>query len=229
MSDVTQILSQIESGDPAAAEQLPPLVYEELRKLVAAKLAQEKPGQTLQATALVHEAYARLVGSETHRTYRERSHFFASAATAMRRILVDSARANWSDKRGGVRERKPLEDVAAPLPDDGVHLSLAPHRRRRPMPNAANPDEGHVFGILGILAGIVIRLASESRLVGRVMRARARLLTAERCHWTPRFYLFCYSRQETIVSGLYADKGSNGAVHEIGSARRTIFRNLPKP
>ena len=118
MSDVTRILSQIESGDPLAAEQLLPLVYEELRKLAAAKLAFEKSGQTLQATALVHEAYLRLVGSETLRTYRDRSHFFASAATAMRHILVDSARAKRSDKRGGIRERKPIEDVAAPIPDD---------------------------------------------------------------------------------------------------------------
>lgn len=86
MSNVSR-MSQIESGDPSAAEQLLPLVYEELRKLAAAKLAQEKPGQTLQATALVHEAYVRLVGSETQRTYRDRSHFFSSAATAMRRIL----------------------------------------------------------------------------------------------------------------------------------------------
>lgn len=118
MFDVTNILSQIESGDPSAAASLLPLVYDELRRLAAAKLAQEKPGQTLQATALVHEAYVRLVGSETSRTYRDRSHFFASAATAMRRILVDSARAKRSEKRGGVRERKPLEDVAAPTPDD---------------------------------------------------------------------------------------------------------------
>lgn len=118
MSDVTRILSQIESGDPSAAEQLLPLVYDELRKLAAAKLSQEKPGQTLQATALVHEAYVRMVGSETRRTYRDRSHFFATAATAMRRILVDIARGKRSDKRGGIRARKPLEDVAAPVPDD---------------------------------------------------------------------------------------------------------------
>jgi len=118
MSEVTRILSAIEQGDPLAAEQLLPLVYDELRNLAAAKLAQEKPGQTLQATALVHDAYLRLVGSETHRTYRDRSHFFASAATAMRRILVDSARAKRSDKRGGMYHRKPLEDIAAPLPDD---------------------------------------------------------------------------------------------------------------
>ncbi len=118
MSHVTRILRAVEQGDPSAAEQLLPLVYDELRKLAAEKMAQENPGQTLQATALVHEAYLRLVGSETRRTYRDRSHFFASAATAMRRILVDSARAKRSDKRGGGRHRERLEDMAAPLPDD---------------------------------------------------------------------------------------------------------------
>jgi RNA polymerase sigma factor (TIGR02999 family) len=118
MSDVTQILSQIESGDPSAAEQLLPLVYEELRKLAAAKMAQENPGQTLQATALVHEAYLRLVGGESQRMYRDRRHFFASAATAMRRILVDRARAKRSEKRGGDRRREPLQEVAAPLQDE---------------------------------------------------------------------------------------------------------------
>ena len=118
MSDVTRILSAIEQGDTGAAEQLLPLVYDELRRLAAQKMAQEKPGQTLQATALVHEAYLRLVGGETGRTYRNRSHFFATAATAMRRILVDNARAKQSDKRGGRRRRVPLVDVAAPLPDD---------------------------------------------------------------------------------------------------------------
>ncbi len=118
MSDVTRILSAIEQGDPSAADQLLPLVYDELRKLAAAKMAQENPGQTLQATALVHEAYLRLVGSETRRTYRDRSHFFASAATAMRRILVDRARAKRSKKRGGGRHRELPEDVTAPLPDD---------------------------------------------------------------------------------------------------------------
>ncbi|NQU24233.1 MAG: sigma-70 family RNA polymerase sigma factor [Candidatus Nealsonbacteria bacterium] len=123
MTDVTRILSAIEEGDAQAAEQLLPLVYEELRKLAAAKMAQEKPGQTLQATALVHEAYLRLVGSETGRHYRDRSHFFATAATAMRRILVDNARAKRSDKRGGGRHREPLEDVAAPSPD-GELLAL---------------------------------------------------------------------------------------------------------
>ena len=120
MSDVTHILGQIESGDGQAAEKLLPLVYDELRKLAAAKMAQESPGQTLQATALVHEAYLRLVGSETRRTYRDRSHFFASAATAMRQILVDSARAKRSKKRGGGLHRELPGDVTAPLPDDQV-------------------------------------------------------------------------------------------------------------
>ena len=90
MSDVTRILGQIESGDPSAAEQLLPLVYEELRKLAAAKMAHEKPGQTLQATALVHEAYIRLVDDDQARHWKSRGHFFGAAAEAMRRILVDS-------------------------------------------------------------------------------------------------------------------------------------------
>src|SRR5262245_33410682 len=92
MNDVTQILSLIESGDPSAADQLLPLVYDELRKLAAARLAQEKPGQTLQATALVHEAYMRLADVEKVQHWNSRGHFFAAAAEAMRRILVENAR-----------------------------------------------------------------------------------------------------------------------------------------
>jgi RNA polymerase sigma factor (TIGR02999 family) len=101
MPDVTRILSQIESGDPMAAERLLPLVYAELRKLAAAKLAHEKPGQSLQATALVHEAYLRLVDVEKARQWDSRGHFFAAAAEAMRRILVERARRRKSLKRGG--------------------------------------------------------------------------------------------------------------------------------
>src|SRR3990170_418491 len=101
MSDVTRILSQIHDGDPAAASQLLPLVYEELRKLAAAKMAQEKPGQTLQATALVHEAYIRLVDVDKARHWDSRGHFFAAAAEAMRRILVEQARRKGRFKRGG--------------------------------------------------------------------------------------------------------------------------------
>jgi RNA polymerase sigma factor (TIGR02999 family) len=110
MSDVTRILSQIESGDPSAAEQLLPLVYDELRKLAAARLAQEKPGQTLQATALVHDAYLRLVGNgEREQSWDNRGHFFAAAAEAMRRILVDRARQKRGPMRGGDRVRVSLE------------------------------------------------------------------------------------------------------------------------
>ena len=105
MSDVTRILSQIESGDPSAAEQLLPLVYEELRKLAAAKLAQEKPGQTLQATALVHEAYLRLVQNNESADWNSRGHFFGAAAEAMRRILVEQARRKKSHQGGGAVQR----------------------------------------------------------------------------------------------------------------------------
>jgi RNA polymerase sigma factor (TIGR02999 family) len=125
MSDVTRILSQIEGGDPAAAEQLLPLVYEELRKLAAAKLAQEKPGQTLQATALVHDAYIRLVDVEQAQHWNSRGHFFGAAAEAMRRILVESARRRAQLKHGGDRQRVELDafEVAIDIPPDQV-LSL---------------------------------------------------------------------------------------------------------
>src|SRR6478609_9589567 len=112
MSDVTRILSQIEHGDPQAAEKLLPLVYDELRKLAAVKLAQEKPGQTLQATALVHEAYLRLVDVEKAPHWNSRGHFFAAAAEAMRRILVDRAREKGRAKRGGGRQRLDVDALA---------------------------------------------------------------------------------------------------------------------
>src|SRR6187401_2401242 len=117
MSEAIRILSQIESGDPSAADQLLPLVYEELRKLAAARLAAESPGQTLQATALVHEAYVRLVGGAHLRDWDGRGHFFA-AAEAMRRILVESARRKRAEKRGGDLERVELPaDLPAPERD----------------------------------------------------------------------------------------------------------------
>lgn len=111
MSDVTRILSQIEQGDSAAAERLLPLVYEELRQLAAARLAQERPGQTLQATALVHDAYLRLVDVQQAQHWDSRGHFFAAAAVAMRRILVEQARRKQRLKRGGERHRVPLDEV----------------------------------------------------------------------------------------------------------------------
>src|SRR5215467_6553823 len=115
MNEVTRILSAIEQDDPQAANQPLPLVYDELRQLAAQMLAQEKPGQTLDATALVHEAYLHLVGNHE---FANRPHFFAAAAEAMRRILIDRARARSSLKRGGDRRRVALDGVAAPDPDE---------------------------------------------------------------------------------------------------------------
>jgi RNA polymerase sigma factor (TIGR02999 family) len=128
MSDVTRILSAIEQGDPRAAEQLLPLVYDELRRLAAQKLAQEKPGQTLQATALVHEAYLRLADGPQARGWNSRGHFFAAAAEAMRRILIDNARRKRRPKHGGDRTRLPLDPLALPVeggPDDLIALDEA--------------------------------------------------------------------------------------------------------
>jgi RNA polymerase sigma factor (TIGR02999 family) len=120
MTDVTRILSAIEQGDPTAAEHLLPLVYGELRQLAAQRLAQEKPGQTLQATALVHEAYLRLVDVEKAQHWNSRGHFFAAAAEAMRRILVDRARKKKSVRHGGGRDQLELQEalVVVPRPDD---------------------------------------------------------------------------------------------------------------
>jgi RNA polymerase sigma factor (TIGR02999 family) len=122
MSVVTRVLSAIERGDTRAAEQLLPLVYDELRKLAAQRLAQEKPGQTLQATALVHEAYLRLVDVEQAQHWNSRGHFFAAAAEAMRRILVENARRKKAARHGGGREQVALDAdaVAAPDPDDDL-------------------------------------------------------------------------------------------------------------
>jgi RNA polymerase sigma factor (TIGR02999 family) len=120
MSDVTRILSQIESGDPSAAEQLLPLVYDELRKLAASKLAQEKPGQTLQATALVHESYLRLVDIKTAQRWDSRGHFFAAAAQAMRRILVEQHRRKKRIKHGGEVQRQSMPEIASERPDEDL-------------------------------------------------------------------------------------------------------------
>jgi RNA polymerase sigma factor (TIGR02999 family) len=122
MNDVTQILSRIESGDPTAAEQLLPLVYNELRRLAAQRIHNEKPGQTLQATALVHEAYLRLVDGDQAQHWNSRGHFFGAAAEAMRRILVNLARDKGRLKRGGQLQRVDLEkiEVATDTPNDDL-------------------------------------------------------------------------------------------------------------
>jgi RNA polymerase sigma factor (TIGR02999 family) len=160
MSEVTRILSAIERGDPSAAEQLLPLVYDELRKLAAQKLALEKPGQTLQATALVHEGYLRLVDVKDAQDWGRRGHFFAAAAEAMRRILIDHARRQGRYKHGKGRQRVELMDAAAPPPaDDLLALDEALTRLAAEDPVAARVVElrhfaglGHeeIAGVLGI-------------------------------------------------------------------------------
>jgi RNA polymerase sigma factor (TIGR02999 family) len=122
MNDVTRVLSAIEQGDPKAADQLLPLVYSELRRLARQRLAQEKPGQTLQATALVHEAYLRLVDKDQARRWDSRGHFFAAAAAAMRRILVENARRKRSQKRGGGLVRHDLDEAQLAAPELGEDL-----------------------------------------------------------------------------------------------------------
>jgi RNA polymerase sigma factor (TIGR02999 family) len=149
MSDVTQILNAIEQGDPKAAEQLLPLVYDELRKLAAQKLAQEKPGQTLQATALVHEAYLRLVNGDQAREWNSRGHFFAAAAEAMRRILLNQARDKKRLKRGGGLERLNIEDLAAveeASDDDLIALDDALEELARQNPACAELVKLRFFG-----------------------------------------------------------------------------------
>jgi RNA polymerase sigma factor (TIGR02999 family) len=158
MSDVTRILSAIEQGDPTAAEQLLPLVYDELRKLAAQRLAQEKPGQTLEATALVHEAYLRLVEVEKAQQWNSRGHFFAAAAEAMRRILCEHARSKQRLKRGGGRRQVELTDAAAvPPEDDLLALDEALTRLAAEDPVAARVVELRHFGGLGheAIAGVL--------------------------------------------------------------------------
>jgi len=140
MSEATRILSAIEAGDPAAAEQLLPIVYDELRKLAAARLASEKPGQTLQATALVHEAFVRLVDGQQIQHWNSRGHFFAAAAEAMRRILVDNARRKRRPKAGGDLNRVELEEAslaAEDRPDQLLSLNEALDKLSSESPEAA--------------------------------------------------------------------------------------------
>jgi RNA polymerase sigma factor (TIGR02999 family) len=158
MTDVTRVLSSMERGDPAAAEQLLPLVYDELRKLAARNLGKEKPGQTLQATALVHEAYLRLVDGAPSAHWNSRGHFFAAAAEAMRRILVESARRKNRDKHGAGRERIDLDELELPvaLPhDDLVALDEALALLAQRDPQTAQLVKLHCF------AGLTIEQSAE--------------------------------------------------------------------
>lgn len=172
MSDVTRILSALEAGDPSAAEQLMPLVYDELRKLAAQKLSREAPGQTLQATALVHEAYLRLVDVECAQRWNSRGHFFAAAAEAMRRILIENARRKLSHKHGGKFEPVDLNTLPAKFdsrPEDLLLLDDALTRLQADNLTAAEVVKLRVF------AGLSAAEAAEALGLPRT--------TADR-HWT---------------------------------------------
>jgi RNA polymerase sigma factor (TIGR02999 family) len=166
MTDVTRILSAIEQGDPHAAEQLLPLVYDELRQLAAAKLAQEKPGQTLEPTALVHEAYLRLVGDQH---FDNRGHFFAAAAEAMRRIVVETARRKKRAKHGGGREcvEVELDDLPTRLPpQDLLALDEALDRLEQ-----LDPVKARLVN-LRYFAGLTIEQAASALNISRVTAHR---------------------------------------------------------
>jgi RNA polymerase sigma factor (TIGR02999 family) len=187
MSDVTQILSQIESGDPVAAEQLLPLIYDELRKLASARLAQEKPGQTLQATALVHEAYLRLVDVEQAQHWNSRGHFFGAAAEAMRRILVENARRKQSHKSGGQLKRFSLEEAdLATLEDTEKLLAVNDALDRL----AAESSVAAELVKLRVFAGLTVNEAADAIGISRTTAFR---------HWT---YARAWLRAE------FADEGN---------------------
>jgi RNA polymerase sigma factor (TIGR02999 family) len=169
MTEVTQILSAIEQGDPHAAEQLLPLVYDELRKLAAARLAREKPGQTLQPTALVHEAFVRMVDVDTAQRFNSRGHFFAAASEAMRRILVENARRKQRVKHGGELERVDIEIADLPTrmaPEELLALNEALEKLEREEPVKARLVTLRYFG------GMTIEQASEVLGISRVTAHR---------------------------------------------------------
>jgi RNA polymerase sigma factor (TIGR02999 family) len=198
MSDVTRILSAIEQGDPHAAGQLLPLVYEELRQLAAQRLAQEKPGQTVQATALVHEAYLRLVDVQEAQQWQSRGHFFAACAEAMRRILVENARRKRSRKRGGGRQRQPLEDVhlARGTADDNNLLAID-----EALAKLADQDRAKAELVkLRFFAGCTIDQAAQALGISAA--------TAERWWAYARAWLHQEIRRDAAVSG--PRRGKNG-------------------
>lgn len=141
MAEIARILSAIEQGDWHAVELLLPLVYDELRRLAAHRMAQEQPGQTLQATALVHEAYLRLVNVDQPQAWDSRGHFFAAAAEAMRRILIEQARRKQADKRGGNRERVAPEDFEVAAPDSDLQIDLLALDEALRQLESAEPDK----------------------------------------------------------------------------------------
>ena len=180
MTEVTRILSAIEQGDPHAAAQLLPLVYDALRKLAAQKLAHESPGQTLQATALVHEAYIRLVDVDKTQSWNSRGHFFAAAAEAMRRILVDHARRKQRPKHGGDRQRLEL-DKACCLADDRAEQVLLVNEALGKLA-LESPEKAELVK-LRYFAGMSVHEAADSLGISRA--------TADR-HWAyAKAFLYC--------------------------------------
>jgi len=180
MHDVTRVLSAMEQGDPRAAEQLLPLVYDELRQLAAQKLAQEKPGQTLQATAMVHEAYLRLVDGDKAAHWNSRAHFFGAAAVAMRRILVDQARRKQAIERGGQGRRVPLDaaDVGFTSPaDELLDNDEALTRLAAEDPQAARSIQLRYFAGLSIEDAAQVVGISRSTAYEHWSYARVRLKT----------------------------------------------------
>lgn len=185
MNDVTHILSAIEHGDPHAAEELLPMVYDELRKLAAQRLAEEKPGQTLQATALVHEAYLRLVGVRDAQRWDSRGHFFAAAAEAMRRILLNRARDKKRSKRGGERCRVDLDHVEVAL--DTCDEQLIELDEALTQLAVEDPDAARLVN-LRFFAGLTLKDAAAS--LGLASR------TAERQWAYARAWLYARLRQD---------------------------------
>jgi RNA polymerase sigma factor (TIGR02999 family) len=195
MTDVTRILSAIEQGDPQASEQLLPLVYEELRRLAAQKMAQEQPGQTLQATALVHEAYLRLVDGAQVQLWESRGHFFAAAAEAMRRILVENARRKRGPQQAGYRRQMDLDaavSLAVTPPDDLVALDDALTKLAGVAPEKAELVKLRFF------AGITIPEAAAALGISHA--------TAER-YWTyARVWLYCELYGKDLSPKIRTDK-----------------------
>jgi RNA polymerase sigma factor (TIGR02999 family) len=162
MGDATEILNAAQAGDAQAASRLLPRVYAELRRLAARDLSREPPGQTLNATALVHEVYLKLVGPVDARRWNDRSHFFATAATAMRRILIDNARRKRARRRGGGRRREPLGDVAAPEPDEellAIHEALDELAEKEPL-KAKLVELRYFAGLTGQQAADVLGISA---------------------------------------------------------------------
>jgi RNA polymerase sigma factor (TIGR02999 family) len=201
MADATEILSQIESGDPTAAEQLLPLVYNELRRLAAAKLAHEKPGQTLQATELVHEAYLRLVDTERAQRWDSRGHFFAAAAEAMRRILVDRARRSRRPKHGGNRQRIDPDEVCAVGDAPSIRLLVLDEALAK---LAAENAAWAELVKLRYFAGLTLNEAAAVLGVSRATAAR---------HWTyGKAWLYCAGGATSLY--MRAARASLGAARE---------------